>query len=128
MDWISFCCLNASTAATQPGTYMPVTLADPSIACPFFCLQDIANQLRGGDMDIDFDQIFAKRAASDDSAFLWHQDAAYWPPLQSDTSALNCWLAVSNVTRDNGCLRYIPGSHKEAALRVHRPGEGQKEG
>jgi hypothetical protein len=85
--------------------------------------QDIANQLRGGDMAIAFDQIFAKRAASGDSAFLWHQDAAYWPPLESDTSAVNCWLAVSNVMRDNGCLRYIPGSHREAALRPHRPGE-----
>jgi hypothetical protein len=34
-------------------------------------LQAIADQLRGGDMHIDFDQIFAKRASSADSAFLW---------------------------------------------------------
>ncbi|KAF6259458.1 PhyH-domain-containing protein [Scenedesmus sp. NREL 46B-D3] len=59
----------------------------------------IADQLRGGDMHIDFDQIFAKRASSADSAFLWHQDAAYWPPLTSDTSAANCWLALSDVTQ-----------------------------
>jgi len=68
-------------------------------------------------------QIFAKRASSEDSAFLWHQDAAYWPPLKSDTSAVNCWLAVVDVNRDNGCMRYIPGSHREAQLRRHKPGE-----
>jgi ectoine hydroxylase-related dioxygenase (phytanoyl-CoA dioxygenase family) len=51
-----------------------------------------------------------------------HQDAAYWPPLKSDTSAANCWLALSNVTKDNGCLRYVPGSHLEPQLRRHRPG------
>jgi hypothetical protein len=34
-------------------------------------MQAIADQLRGGDMHIDFDQIFAKRASSADSAFLW---------------------------------------------------------
>lgn len=39
---------------------------------PFFLpAQAIADQLRGGDMHIDFDQIFAKRASSADSAFLW---------------------------------------------------------
>eukprot|EP00882_Tetradesmus_deserticola_P001375 GHRQ01001490.1.p1 GENE.GHRQ01001490.1~~GHRQ01001490.1.p1 ORF type:complete len:276 (+),score=97.40 GHRQ01001490.1:392-1219(+) len=81
----------------------------------------IADQLRGGDMHIDFDQIFAKRASSADSAFLWHQDAAYWPPLESDTAAANCWLALSNVTKENGCLRYVPGSHLEPQLRRHRP-------
>uniref|UniRef100_A0A383V930 Fe2OG dioxygenase domain-containing protein n=1 Tax=Tetradesmus obliquus TaxID=3088 RepID=A0A383V930_TETOB len=80
----------------------------------------IADQLRGGDMHVDFDQIFAKRACSADSAFLWHQDAAYWPSLKSDTAAANCWLAVSNVSKENGCLRYVPGSHLELQLRRHR--------
>jgi len=36
--------------------------------------QDIANQLRGPDMIVDFDQIFAKRPQSGDSTFDWHQD------------------------------------------------------
>ncbi|KAF8068409.1 phyhd1 [Scenedesmus sp. PABB004] len=86
----------------------------------------IADQLRGGgdgdmDFEIDFDQIFAKRASAPDSAFDWHQDAAYWPPLKSDTAAVNCWLAVSDVTKESGCLRYVPGSHLEPQLRRHRP-------
>eukprot|EP00879_Flechtneria_rotunda_P012164 GHRR01012704.1.p2 GENE.GHRR01012704.1~~GHRR01012704.1.p2 ORF type:complete len:180 (+),score=50.82 GHRR01012704.1:1383-1922(+) len=86
-------------------------------------MQAIADQLRGGDMEVDFDQIFAKRASCADSAFLWHQDAAYWPPFPShiDTAAANCWLAVSDVTKQNGCLRYVPGSHLEQQLRRHRP-------
>jgi ectoine hydroxylase-related dioxygenase (phytanoyl-CoA dioxygenase family) len=52
-----------------------------------------------------------------------HQDAAYWPPLQSDTAAANCWLALSNISKENGCLRYVPGSHLEPELRRHRPGD-----
>lgn len=87
------------------------------------CIQDIANQLRGGNMDIDFDQIFAKKPKSGDSAFGWHQDSAYWPPLKSDIAAANCWLAVTDATLENGCLRYIPGSHLEPTLRQHRPGK-----
>lgn len=39
--------------------------------CVCVFVQSIADQLRGGDMKVDFDQIFAKRASSADSAFLW---------------------------------------------------------
>lgn len=85
------------------------------------CVQ-IGNRLRGlTDMAIDFDQIFAKRASTEDSAFAWHQDCAYWPPLESDTSSLNCWLAVSDVPKEAGCLRYVPGSHLPANVRKHFP-------
>ena len=41
----------------------------------------------------------------------WHQDGnAGWPirPLAS----VAVWIAVDDVTPENGCMRYIPGSHK----------------
>lgn len=40
----------------------------------------------------------------------WHQDAAYWniKPM----NALSLWLAIDNSTTQNGCLHFIPGSHK----------------
>ncbi len=86
-------------------------------------LQDIADQLQGGDMQIDYDQILAKRPHSEDAVFAWHQDMAYWPPFTSDISAATCWLAVSDSTEENGCMRFLPGSQLETELRKHAPGE-----
>jgi hypothetical protein len=34
-------------------------------------LQAIADQLQGGDMALDYDQILAKRPASEDAIFAW---------------------------------------------------------
>ena len=51
-----------------------------------------------------------------------HQDMAYWPPFTSDTATATCWLAVSEATEKNGCMRFVAGSHKEAELRPHAPG------
>ena len=44
----------------------------------------------------------------------WHQDAPYWPMEQ--VGALSAWIAVDNVTVDNGCMQFIPGSHKYGRL------------
>ena len=51
-----------------------------------------------------------------------HQDMAYWPPFTSDTATATCWLAVSEATEENGCMRFVAGSHREAELRPHAPG------
>jgi hypothetical protein len=40
----------------------------------------------------------------------WHQDHAYFglkPP-----TIITAWLALNEVTRHNGCMRAIPGSHR----------------
>jgi phytanoyl-CoA hydroxylase len=73
-------------------------------------------------MAVDYDQILAKRPNSSDSIFAWHQDMAYWPPLTSSTATGTCWLAVSDSSVENGCMRFVPGSHKEPELRRHWPG------
>ena len=73
-------------------------------------------------MQIDYDQILAKRPHSEDAVFAWHQDMAYWPPFTSDISAATCWLAVSDSTEENGCMRSVAGSQKEPELRKHAPG------
>ena len=48
---------------------------------------------------------------------------AYWPPFTSDTATATCWLAVSDATVENGCMRFVPESHKEGELRHHAPGD-----
>jgi ectoine hydroxylase-related dioxygenase (phytanoyl-CoA dioxygenase family) len=44
----------------------------------------------------------------------WHQDAPYWPMEQ--TGALSAWIAVDDVSVENGCMQFIPGSHKYGRL------------
>ena len=61
-------------------------------------------------------------ADSSAAAHCRHQDMAYWPPFTSDTATATCWLAVSDATVENGCMRFVPASHKEAELRHHAPG------
>jgi hypothetical protein len=48
----------------------------------------------------------------------WHQDGQYWPirPLATCT----VWIALDDSTRENGCLRVIPGSHRAATCYHHR--------
>lgn len=52
--------------------------------------------------------IFLKDADSD-SFVSWHQDLTYWG-LSSD-QLVSAWLALSEVNEDNGCMRFLPGSH-----------------
>lgn len=33
-------------------------------------------------------------------------------------SHLTCWIGLDEATRDNGCLQYIPGSHKWDLLPI----------
>lgn len=86
----------------------------------------IAEQLCGKDMAIDYDQLLAKRPWRTDAVFAWHQDQAYWPATP-DTRTASFWLAIDDSTIANGCLRFVPGSHLEPALRPHRPLHGDRE-
>lgn len=44
----------------------------------------------------------------------WHQDTPYWPMEQ--IGALSAWIAVDDVNVENGCMQFIPGSHKYGKL------------
>ncbi len=79
----------------------------------------IAAQLHGPNMEIDYDQLLAKRPFKSDAIFEWHQDQAYWPVL-ADSRTATCWLAVDDSTLENGCMRFVPRTHLEE-LRPHRP-------
>lgn len=70
-----------------------------------------ASQLLGGKaVRFWHDQLFCK-PAKHGGVVAWHQDYSYWTrtkPLQH----LTCWVGLDDATKDNGCLQYIPGSHK----------------
>jgi ectoine hydroxylase-related dioxygenase (phytanoyl-CoA dioxygenase family) len=42
----------------------------------------------------------------------WHQDAAYWGLEPANVTT--AWIALSDSSPDNGCLRVLPGSHRHA--------------
>jgi phytanoyl-CoA hydroxylase len=86
----------------------------------------IAAQLAGEDLDVDYDQILAKPPHKPDAVFAWHQDLAYWP-LTPDPRTATLWLALDDSTIENGCMRFVPGSHLEPELRDHRPPHGDRE-
>jgi phytanoyl-CoA hydroxylase len=84
----------------------------------------IAAQLCGEGMVIDFDQLLAKQPGRTDATFGWHQDQAYWIDTD-DRRTATCWLAVDDSTLDNGCLQFLPGSHRQP-VRPHHPLHGDR--
>ena len=47
----------------------------------------------------------------------WHQDESYWLNMP-DKRAVSFWVALQDVNVDNGCMWFVPGSHK-LPLREH---------
>lgn len=77
----------------------------------------IAKQLSSGDMELDFDMLIDK-APFTNSPTPWHQDCAYWIDMP-DTRATSCWLALDEVYEENGCMWFVPESHKKP-MRTHK--------
>lgn len=60
------------------------------------------------------DQLFCK-PAHHGGVVAWHQDYSYWTrttPMQH----LTCWTGLDDSTIENGCLYYIPKSHRWGLL------------
>ena len=69
-----------------------------------------ASQLLGGPVRFWHDQLFCK-PAHHGGVVAWHQDYSYWTRTEP-MSHLTCWIALDDSDRDNGCLYYVPGSHR----------------
>jgi hypothetical protein len=79
-------------------------------------LIDMVAQLIGEDVILWGCQIFCK-PGGDGLETPWHQDGHYWPirPLATCT----IWVALDESKVENGCLRVIPGSHRDRVLLPH---------
>ena len=44
----------------------------------------------------------------------WHQDLTYWG--LSSTKEVTAWFAMTPATPETGCMRFLPGSHKNALV------------
>lgn len=56
------------------------------------------------------DQLFCKPARHG-GVVAWHQDYSYWTRT-SPMQHLTCWVGLDDATSENGCLNYIPKSHR----------------
>jgi ectoine hydroxylase-related dioxygenase (phytanoyl-CoA dioxygenase family) len=75
-----------------------------------------ASQLLGGAVRFWHDQLFCKPVRHG-GVVAWHQDYSYWTRTQP-MAHLTCWIALDESTRDNGCIQYIPGSHRWPLLPI----------
>lgn len=75
-----------------------------------------ASQLLGGAVRFWHDQLFCKPARHG-GVVAWHQDYSYWTRTQP-MAHLTCWIGLDDATRNNGCLQYVPGSHRWKLLPV----------
>jgi phytanoyl-CoA hydroxylase len=73
-------------------------------------LLDLAQLFIGPDIAL-FASHYISKPPFSGQQVLWHQDAAYWPlePMK----VVTLWLAVDESTPENGCVRVIPGSHRD---------------
>jgi ectoine hydroxylase-related dioxygenase (phytanoyl-CoA dioxygenase family) len=69
-----------------------------------------ASQLLGGGVRFWHDQLFVK-PARDGGVVAWHQDYSYWTRTRP-MAHLTCWIGLDDSTSQNGCVHYVPGSHR----------------
>jgi ectoine hydroxylase-related dioxygenase (phytanoyl-CoA dioxygenase family) len=75
-----------------------------------------AAQLLGGAVRFWHDQLFCKPARHG-GVVAWHQDYSYWTRT-TPLAHLTCWVGLDDSTRENGCVHYVPGSHRWPDLPV----------
>ena len=73
----------------------------------------MAAELSGADgIRIWHDQALIKRPWANPTS--WHLDTPFWS--FSDRKALSIWVALDDVTLENGCMFFIPGSYKKTTF------------
>ncbi|HWH47691.1 MAG TPA: phytanoyl-CoA dioxygenase family protein [Burkholderiales bacterium] len=78
---------------------------------------DLVEQLIGPDIILWGSQVFCKPPLKG-KAIPWHQDGQYWPIRPVATCSV--WIALDESLPENGCMRYIPGSHAGGSIYRHR--------
>lgn len=75
-----------------------------------------AAQLLNGPVRFWHDQIFYK-PANHGGVVAWHQDYSYWTRT-TPMAHLSCWIGLDGSTIENGCVHYVPGSHRWELLPI----------
>ena len=75
-----------------------------------------AAQLLGSAVRFWHDQIFYK-PAHHGGIVAWHQDYSYWTRTRP-MAHLSCWIGLDDSKIENGCVHYVPRSHRWNLLPV----------
>ena len=75
---------------------------------------DAVAAILGDDLLVWSVELFIKEAGTS-KVVSWHQDITYWGMGETDEE-LTAWIALSDVSVEAGCMRFIPGSHKNAIV------------
>lgn len=70
----------------------------------------ISDLLGSNDIKLYGDQLFMKPPEVG-TEVPWHQDSASWRDI-FPMELVSAWTAIDEATEDNGCLSYIPGTHR----------------
>lgn len=73
-------------------------------------LLDVIEEILGPDILL-YNSTYIIKEAGSPSYVSWHQDLTYWG-LDSD-DLVSVWLALSGADEQSGCMRMIPGSHRD---------------
>jgi ectoine hydroxylase-related dioxygenase (phytanoyl-CoA dioxygenase family) len=50
----------------------------------------------------------------------WHQDAAYWNPMEDYPNTVSIWVPLQQATVENGCMQFVPRSHQAREIWRHQ--------
>lgn len=82
-------------------------------------LLGVCADLIGPDVRLYWEQAVYKQPHSA-APVLWHQDNGY--TYVEPQQYLTCWIAITDATRQNGCISVVPGVHRDGTLE-HRSTE-----
>ena len=111
----------ANDDSRDNGVYVGLTLrsalfkrfnADARIA-------DVWEEIFGPNIEFWSDKIVYKSAGVDYGS-PWHQDYTYW----KGANKYSVWIALDDATPENGCLKFVPGSHRSLVAHTGSDKEG----
>jgi phytanoyl-CoA hydroxylase len=108
--------LDARQYTAPSGEPMPEGIQLPSGQDPRFRavadhpqLVAVMKELIGPHVQRYTDQVIMKSPGISPATF-FHQDGFYWRSTPEKT--INCWIALDDAGLGNGCLSFLPGSHR----------------
>jgi ectoine hydroxylase-related dioxygenase (phytanoyl-CoA dioxygenase family) len=78
---------------------------------------DVVESILGPDLLVWSAELFIKEPHTP-KVVSWHQDLTYWGLGETDEE-LTAWIALSPASEASGCMRFLPGSHKQPIV-AHR--------
>jgi hypothetical protein len=63
---------------------------------------------------------FIAKPKGDGKGVPWHTDGAYWGKRLDPMKVITLWLAVDESSVENGCMRVIPGTHKQISASMEQ--------